>query len=148
MNDNTQPPLESAQAPAMSEKEAMALLARAQADPSMAEALSKLREESLVMLEEIVREINASLPAPDKKADVAQEQGCANGFLALKNMSRQRESAAQQRQELAQAMVMGAILNRNNAEWNPLDPATDKASTENLIFSLFQMPPSAAPAAE
>ncbi|HEY4542586.1 MAG TPA: hypothetical protein VIG66_09475, partial [Noviherbaspirillum sp.] len=65
-------------------------------------------------------------------------------FQDLKNYSRQKESAGKQRQEVAQAMVMGALLNRHNAEWDPMDPATDRASTENLICALLQAPPPAA----
>lgn len=139
MNDASSPsPVHTSES--FSTQEGMELLKRMQADPTKALALEKLREDVFGMLTKLVSEVAADIPQPDSPA-LATGPGASMSFQELKNFSRQRESAGKQRQELAQAMVMGTVLNRHNDEWNPLDASTDRSSYDNLICALLQPPP-------
>lgn len=129
------------QAPEISQQDALAQLARMAADPFQADALERLREEALAALNEIIREVGTSLPVEENRGSALPTLNNANSFMALKNLSRQRESMGRQRQEVAQALVMGTLFNRNNPDWDPLDPSTDKSSNESIIAALFQSPP-------
>ena len=141
MNDASSPsPVLTADA--SSPQEGMELLKRMLADPTKALAVEKLREEVFAQLMALVREVAADIPQPETTAP-AVGPGVTMSFQELKNFSRQRESAGKQKQEVAQAMVMGALLNRHNEEWNPLDASTDRSSYDSLICALLQAPPPA-----
>lgn len=136
------------QPPALSDQEALAILVRAQQDPFMAEALLKLQRESFEYLENIIRETSNLLPLPESASGSAPAPGAMNSVAALRGQSRQRESVGRQRRELAEALVIGALINQDNPDWDPFDPSTCREPGENLILALLQMqqPGAAAPA--
>ena len=150
--DPDQAPQQTPQEPALlsaaEQQEALALLERAKSDPYAARELERLRDEVFTAILEIIRETVSMLPRAQPGAEAGQQQLQANSVLALRNLSRQRESISRQRQELAEAMVMGALLNRNNPDWDPFDPTTERASQDSLILALMQVQPETPPAVE
>ena len=46
--------------------------------------------------------------------------------------------AADARRELARQLVVGAWLNRNNPEWNPSQPETNRPDPEDPLFAILQ----------
>jgi hypothetical protein len=133
--------------PALSESsdtvddEIAALIARAGQDPVAVQILSRMQGQGLKVLRELMDHVTRTLAALDtvKPAPPAVR----NGATQLAAASRDRESAAKQRRELAQDLVIGALVNLNNPDWNPLDPSTSKDESSSAIMSLLnlQLPP-------
>lgn len=136
------------QPPTSPDQEALAVLARAKEDPFMVEALLKLQKELFDMLGDIIHETSNSLQLPGTSAGTASAPGEVTSVVALRNQSRQRESSGRQKRELAEAMVIGALINRDNPNWDPFDPSTSQQPGENLILALLQMQPPGAPVTE
>lgn len=135
--------------PAVDQQQALALLASLQADPFAAQKLEWMRKEVFNMISNLVREVAGMIPLDSPaNGDAGQKQLQANSVLALRTLSRQLESAGRERQDLAQQIVMGTLLNRNNPDWNPLDPSTDRSSRDSLIIALMQPPQTSQPANE
>jgi hypothetical protein len=51
--------------------------------------------------------------------------------------ARNREAAAKERRELAQELVIGALVNLDNPGWNPLDPSTSKSASSSSFLALL-----------
>jgi hypothetical protein len=100
-----------------------------------------MQGQGLKVLRELMDHVTRTLAALDtvKPAPPAVR----NGATQLAAASRDRESAAKQRRELAQDLVIGALINLNNPDWNPLDPSTSKDESSSAIMSLLnlQLPP-------
>lgn len=58
-------------------------------------------------------------------------------LVALRGLSRQRQTAAAQRREVVEAFVLGALVNHDNPTWNPLDPATSRRAQDSPLAMLL-----------
>jgi hypothetical protein len=120
----------------MSEEQALHIIERASKDQFLAQDIEQLRDKCCLFVNDIMREVNLALAQQDKRvpALLRSKQDTA---ISLRGAARERERLAQQRRELAEAMVIGALLNSNNPDWNPLDPATDR-SRGSLLLALLR----------
>jgi hypothetical protein len=141
MENTSQPSTESVQEPASRtlDDQMLTLIEKAKEDPFKQEAFGRLQKKTYDMIETIITEVSNSLPIPNADSgNAAVSKGGTLDVVALKNQSRQREGAAQQRRELVEAMVIGALLNRNNAKWDPFNPETSQPVSRNFILSMLQ----------
>lgn len=119
----------------MSEEQALQIIERASKDKFLAQDIDQLREKCCVFVNDIMHQVNQALVQQDKRVP-ALLRAAPDSAISLRGAARERERLAQQRRELAEAMVIGALLNSNNPDWNPLDPATDRSSGSLLLAVL------------
>lgn len=125
----------------ISEAEMNALFARAAADPATARALRYLRTQGINAVRALMKDVEASLAALEPPRAVT---ATGAGIRTLAGQARERETAARDRRELASELVLGALINIDNPDWDPLDPSTSKTTGAAELALLF---PPAAPAA-
>lgn len=65
----------------------------------------------------------------------------AMGGAALARASRRVSLDAKERREFASMLLIGALLNRENPDWNPADPCTDRANFDDPLVTLLRMDP-------
>ncbi|TWI42495.1 hypothetical protein IP92_05471 [Pseudoduganella flava] len=120
-----------------------ALAAALERDPVLANQLGTLRQQAWAGLDALVQEVAGWLaqqgPAP------AAHTGPIN-VAALGAAARQRQALAREQRELAEAYVLGALVNYDNPDWNPLDPATSRGTGDSLLATLLTWEPPAPPA--
>jgi hypothetical protein len=120
---------------AMSAQRIAALAAALERDPALARRLDMLRQQACTRLDAIVRDTAARLaqqaPAP------LPGGGGPMSVTALAAASRQRQAHARSNQELAEAFVLGALINQRNPDWNPLDPASSVTVQDSPLAALL-----------
>ncbi|WP_235471460.1 hypothetical protein [Herbaspirillum hiltneri] len=124
----------------MTRDEAMAIVARAAQDKYLAQELDHLREKCCRFVDDIMHRVNREMADQDQRTP-ALLQADACDVLSLRNAARGREKIAQQRRELAEAMVIGALFNSDNPDWNPLNPDSRGTGQGSLLLALLQTPP-------
>jgi len=135
-------PQQTSVAPALplTHDQAMAIIARAAKDKYLAQELDALRQKCCHFVDDIIHQANLQLAGKDQRTPaLLQTDAC--DVLSLRNAARGREKIAQQRRELAEAMVIGALFNSDNPDWNPLDPHSRDAGQGSLLLALLQTPP-------
>jgi hypothetical protein len=115
-------------------------LAGMAADPVKARALQALQIRACDHLSRLVDHVaqslsahHASLPQPD----MAPVKPDTMSSFVLD--ARQREFAARARRKLAEEMVMAALRNLHNPNWNPADPQTGAIHNDGALLALVQM---------
>jgi hypothetical protein len=77
----------------------------------------------------------------------AQEKKAPTGpisVLALAGAARQREAAGKKKREFAEYLVIGALMNRDNPDWDIFDPAAAAPPAQpNGMLALLKMKPPA-----
>jgi hypothetical protein len=58
---------------------------------------------------------------------------------ALARASRRVGNDTRERRELAHMLLVGALLNHDNPDWDPADAATDRANEDDPFIALLQM---------
>jgi hypothetical protein len=117
------------------------LLAAAEDDPVLAHQVERAQHQAYASLAALVDEATALLSqrlgaaAPARPGDGSMD-GAVN-VLALRTMSRQRQTDAQRRRELVEAFVLGALINHDNPAWDPLDPATSRKAEDSALGALL-----------
>lgn len=115
---------------------AMAALAAAlQRDPVLARELTRLQETACAALDTLIQDTAAWL-GKQTPAAAAVSSGPID-VVALGALARGRAGAVREARELAEAFVMGALINQGNADWNPLDPATSRSGADSLLVTLL-----------
>ena len=110
-----------------------AIFARMAANPSMAEAAARLQNQMGDALAAIIDGMAANLPSelPSKKSG-------AQSMREIATASRHAAQDAQERRELAEAIILGALLNRDNPDWDPKRPETHKPNYQDPLVQLLQ----------
>ncbi|MGZ3240062.1 MAG: hypothetical protein ACXWIN_06850 [Burkholderiaceae bacterium] len=57
----------------------------------------------------------------------------------LARASRRIGNDTKERRELAKMLLLGALLNHDNPDWNPADASTDRADHDDPFIALLQM---------
>ncbi|HEY8608140.1 MAG TPA: hypothetical protein VIM12_13580 [Noviherbaspirillum sp.] len=119
---------------ASQDAEILALVARLEREPGAAAVLARARKHGQeivrAMVEETVRALSALEPRP------APSRGAA-AIAVLAGEARTRARAAQERKELAVELVYGAIVNADNPDWDPFDPATSRTADASGVLRLL-----------
>ena len=105
----------------------------AESDPKMMEQMAWLQSQVSDAITEVIDEIAQSLSgdSPTRgKGQSVQEMAAA---------SRHAARSAQERRELAEALVIGALLNRDNPDWDPQNPATHRPNYQDPLVQIMQM---------
>ena len=72
-------------------------------------------------------------------ADAAASKPVGGGGLDdLAGAAESRREAVRMRRELALELVIGAMLNERNPDWDPRDPSTCRASMESELLQLLK----------
>jgi hypothetical protein len=117
------------------------LIARARTDPVIARQVCDLQARLFVAFEKMVQgavDILIANEAGSGKKGGAM-QGGPISVAALAGASKLRAAESKRRRELAQAMMIGALINIDNPGWDPLDPSTSKRSDKNGLLALMEL---------
>jgi len=109
-----------------------AMIAKTAADPNMAEAMTWLQCQAFDGLAAIIEKVAESLPIAPQQVNTKSKD-----FKQMSIASRHNAFAAKERYELAEAIVIGALLNRDNPDWNPMDPSTHRMDNQNALTQLL-----------
>lgn len=88
-------------------------------------------------LEQIVSRV-ASMLAAAAPAPAPRSMGGGGGLSALGDAAEARREAALERRELAMEIVIGALLNEGNADWDPRNPASCRATYEGKVLQALK----------
>lgn len=132
----------------MSDSQILAMIERAAKDPFTARALLHLQKQAAERMAEAVQQMTSKLSG----ISAAQEKKAPRGpisVVALASAARQREAAGKQKREFAEYLVIGALMNRDNPDWNIFDAsAAPPTAPQSGFLQLLQMKaPAPAPAA-
>lgn len=121
----------------MTHEQAKDIIERAQQDKYLARELDELREKCCLFISDLMRQVGQDIAEKEKKVP-ALLRGKEETAISLRNAANRREQRARQRRELAEAMVVGALLNSDNPRWNPLDPGTQQLGRGGLMMALLK----------
>jgi hypothetical protein len=121
----------------MTREQAQDIIERASKDSFLSQEIEQLREKCCLFIGEVMQEVNQALADKEKRTP-ALLRSKTETAISLQAAGREREKLAKQRRELAEAMVIGALLNSDNPDWNPLDPSTGKSSGGSLLLALLK----------
>lgn len=125
----------------MSDGQILEMIGRAGSDPFIANTLLHLQKQAYEKLEEGIQLMLAKL----NEIEPVQNK-MPNGVMspvALASAARQRETAGKQRREFAELLMIGALINKDNPDWNIFDEAETTPSADNGLLALLQMQPPA-----
>lgn len=111
------------------------LAAALERDPALARQLEQLQQQAAAGLHTLIQDVAAWLA--QQNAQPAAGEGGPMTVAALGAAARQRQGTAREQRELAEAFVLGALVNQGNPAWNPLDPATSATTQDNLLATLL-----------
>lgn len=110
-----------------------AMFARMAANPSMAEATAWLQSQAGDALAAIIDGMAASLPS-----ELPSKVSGAQSMREISSASRHAAQDAQERRKLAEAIIIGALLNRDNPDWDPKKPETHRPNYQDPLVQLLQ----------
>lgn len=125
------------QAVSMTHEQAVQIIERAQQDKYLARELDQLREKCCVFVNNLMHEVGLDIAQREKKIP-ALLRNRDETAVSLRTAAAHREQRARRRRELAEAMVVGALLNSDNPRWNPLDPDTHQSGRGGLLMALLK----------
>lgn len=120
-----------------------ALSAALEADPRLAHDLARVQQTACTALHALIEDAAAWLSRQAPAA--APARGGPIDVIALGAMARGRAAAARETRELAEAFVIGALINHGNAAWDPFDPATSRSGADSLLVTVLLAARSGAP---
>jgi hypothetical protein len=132
-NDSAPPPL-----PEISDAELNALMERARGNPAALRAFEVIRKQGLDVLRNLIADVMKALL--EYEGPQAMAKGGPLNVRQLAGVARDRESVARHRRELAQDIVLGALVNLDNPDWDPMDPSTSKDTQGNAFISFLKQP--------
>lgn len=125
------------QAVSMTYEQALDIIGRAQRDKYLARELDALREQCCEFVFGLMNQINEELVANERKVP-ALLRNRDETTVSLRSEAARRVARSRQRRNLAEAMVVGALINSDNPGWNPLDPATHLPDRGGLLMALLK----------
>ena len=137
MNLPEKQPVMQRQAVSMTHEQALHIIERAQQDKYLARELDDLREKCCVFINDLIHEAGEEIARRQTQIP-ALLRDKEETAVSLRAAAARREQRARQRRELAEAMVVGALLNSDNPAWNPLDPATHQNNRGGLLMALIK----------
>jgi len=121
----------------MTREQALEIIGRAQHDKYLARELDDLREKCCQFIGDLMREVGQEIAAKERRVPVLLRNR-EETAISLRGAAAHREQRARERRELAEAMVMGALFNSGNPDWNPLDPDTHESDGGGLLMALLK----------
>jgi hypothetical protein len=85
-------------------------------------------------IEQMVNHVAAMLAADD----AASKPAAGGGLAGLADAADARREAVRLRRELAMELVVGALLNEHNPDWDPRDPSTCRAAADSEVLQLLK----------
>lgn len=125
------------QAEPMSHDEALEIIGRASRDRHMAQQIEHLRERCCQFIQDMMRDVDLELARREKKLP-ALLRGKTDSAISLRNAAQQRQRVVGQRRELAEAMVLGALFNMDNADWDPVKDSLRGNGRGGLLMALIK----------
>lgn len=119
-------------------EDALNVIGRANDDSHVAREIDKLRGKYYALVNEVVREVTVALGNGSQTAALLRSSQDTAAILC--SVSRQREGQARQRRALAEAMILGVLLNGSNLDWDPMDPASGSNGGKSILLSLLMAP--------
>lgn len=123
----------------LSDSQILDMIARAKTDPFVANEVMHLQKQAFDCISKAVQGMVGTLGELLPATQQMQNQQVS--VIALASAARERESASRQKREFAENLIIGALLNRNNPNWNVFDdtPLPSDAKSKNGILALLQM---------
>lgn len=115
------------------------LLATLATDPIAKRELDFLRAQAVSHLAVLTDQACAMLTPDDKPQSSAQLASGPANIRTLMAASRNSAMNSRSRRELAEALVIGSVINLDNPNWDPADAATSTSGEKNLLSALLQM---------
>lgn len=137
MNFPAQKTPQTRRADPMTHEEALEIIARAQQDSYLARELDYLRDKCCLFLQDVIHDVNLALAEKEKKVP-ALLRSKVDSAISLRMAAQQREELARQRRELAEAMVIGALLNIDNPDWDPIQGSARGHGKGGLLMALLK----------
>jgi hypothetical protein len=88
-------------------------------------------------LEQVVSRVASMLAAAAAPAPAPKAPG-AGGLRALRESAEARREAVMEHRELAMELVIGALLNEGNTDWDPRNPASCRATYEGKVVQALK----------
>lgn len=121
----------------MTHKEVLSVIAGAREDRFLEPEIGKLRERCCAFVYEVMQEATIALGIGGPTVAVLRSEEAT--VASLCSVARQREGSVKQRRELAEALVIGVLLNSDNPDWDPLDPASGRNDSKGILLALLNM---------
>jgi hypothetical protein len=121
----------------MSHDEALEVIERASRDKHMALEIDQMRERCCQFIQDMMRDVDLELGRREKKLP-ALLRGMPDSVIAIRNASQQRQRVAGERRELAEAMVLGALFNLDNPDWDPVKDSVRGNGKGGLLMALIK----------
>lgn len=107
-------------------------------DPAAQRMLETLRAQADATFSALVDQVVETL-AKDAQWQPAAANRTASTMTAFRSASYQAHAAGKDRRELAEALVIGSLINLDNPDWDPFDPATSVQTGQSALLALLQM---------
>ena len=88
-------------------------------------------------LEQVVSRVASMLAVAAAPAPAPKAPG-AGGLRALREAAEARREAVMEHRELAMELVIGALLNEGNTDWDPRNPASCRATYEGKVVQALK----------
>jgi len=121
----------------MSHDEALEIIKRASRDRQMALQIEQLRERCCLFVKDMMGDVDLELARREKKLP-ALLRGQGESAISLRAAAQQRQRLVAQRRELAEAMVMGALFNIDNPDWDPVRGSLRGSGRGGLLMALLK----------
>lgn len=137
---NTHTPAGGSDLASLSDEQILRLIELAAHDRYAAHEVLHLQKQAIESVGRAIQDMQQALSELEPHQDVASGPV---SVAALTSAARARESAGRQKRDLAQNLIIGALINKNNPDWSPLDQAEPPASARerNGVLALLQLPP-------
>lgn len=129
----------------MSDADIIKLIERAQTDPFALQEVMHLQKQAFECVGKAVQGMIGTLTELEPESEKLAAGPVS--VVKLASAARQREANGKSKRELAESLIIDAMTNRDNPDWNIFDPSTTKSDQPNGILALLKMnPPAAQPA--